>query len=151
MESSRIEKSIQIAAPVSRVWLALVDHRQFGEWFRVKVDGPFLPGQESTGHITWPGYEHLPWRAVIQKIQPETFFSFTWHPYAVDPAVDYSAEQPTLVEFTLQPSGHSTLLTVVESGFENVPAHRREVAFLRNSGGWAQQLDNVKAYAEAGA
>jgi uncharacterized protein YndB with AHSA1/START domain len=147
MDNDRIEKTIEIAAPISRVWQALTDHRQFGEWFRVKLDGPFLPGQLSTGFITWPGYEHLKWEAVIQKIDPETFFSFTWHPYTIDPNIDYSTEQPTLVEFTLEPHNGGTLLTVVESGFENIPAARRAEAFLRNSGGWTQQMDNIKTYA----
>ncbi len=149
MGENRIEKSVEIAAPVSRVWQALTDHKQFGEWFRVKLDGPFVPGQESSGFITWPGYEHLRWTAVIRNLMPETYFSFTWHPYAIDPAVDYSTEQPTLVEFTLEPSPAGTRITVVESGFENVPAHRRREAFMRNEGGWSQQVGNIKTYAEA--
>jgi len=141
-----IHKQIEIAAPVSRVWQALTDHRQFGEWFRVKLDGPFVRGQLSTGFMTWPGYEHVRWNATIQKIDPETHFSFTWHPYAMDHAIDYSTEQPTLVEFTLSPTPTGTLLTVTESGFENIPAHRRAEAFLRNSGGWDQQVENIRRY-----
>ena len=80
----RIEKSIELKAPVSRVWRALADYREFGEWFRVKLDGPFVVGQASSGHITYPGYEHLKWEVVVQKMEPERLFSFTWHPYAVD-------------------------------------------------------------------
>lgn len=148
MEDQRIEKSIEIAVPLSRVWRTLTDHQQFGEWFRVKLTGPFVPGVESTGRVTWPGYEHLEWKAVVREITPETYFSFTWHPYAIDPAIDYSMEQPTLVEFNLQPTNAGTLLTVTESGFENVPAHRRQEAFLRNDGGWGQQVKNIKEYAE---
>jgi len=83
--NDRIEKRIELKAPRSRVWRALTDYREFGEWFRVKLDGPFVPGQLSRGHITYPGYEHLQWQAVVQTIEPETLFSFTWHPYAVDP------------------------------------------------------------------
>jgi uncharacterized protein YndB with AHSA1/START domain len=146
MESNRIEKQIIIAAPISRVWRALTDHQQFGEWFRVKLDGPFVAGKPSTGFITWPGYEHLRWEAVVQTIEPELYFSFAWHPYAVDPNRDYSAETPTLVEFTLKPSNGSTILTVVESGFEHIPAERRAECFLRNGNGWAQQMENINTY-----
>jgi uncharacterized protein YndB with AHSA1/START domain len=146
MESDTIEKSIELSAPISRVWQALTDHTQFGEWFRVSIDAPFQTGQPSTGHITHPGYEHLRWEAVVQKLEPEHTFSFTWHPYAIDPAVDYSHETPTLVEFTLSPTPTGTLLRVIESGFENIPAARRAEAFLKNSGGWAAQMRNIEAY-----
>jgi uncharacterized protein YndB with AHSA1/START domain len=148
MEETVIRKQIEIAAPIARVWQALTDHHRFGAWFRVKLDGPFLPGQPCTGFITWPGYEHIQWTAVVQKLEPQRLFSFTWHPYSIDPAVDYSQEKPTLVEFTLEPIPTGTLLTVTESGFENVPAHRRSEAFLRNDGGWSQQVGNIKSYAE---
>ena len=143
MPENRIEKRIELKAPVARVWRALTDYREFGEWFRVALEGPFVPGQVSRGHITWPGYEHLVWEAVVQKMEPEKLFSFTWHPYAVDPSVDYSGETPTLVEFTLQEIASGTLLTVSESGFENIPAHRRSEAFRMNDGGWAQQIRNI--------
>lgn len=95
--SDVIEKRIELQAPVSRVWRALTDHNEFGEWFRVKLEGPFVPGQLSRGHITYPGYEHLKWEATVQKMEPERLFSFTWHPYAIDPKVDYSNEPSTLV------------------------------------------------------
>ncbi len=146
MENNRIEKQIALNAPVSRVWRALTDHKEFGEWFRVKLDAPFVPGQTSTGYITWPGYEHLKWEAVVQDMEPDSYFSFTWHPYAIDPAVDYSGETPTLVEFRLKPTATGTLLTVTESGFEDIPEHRRAEAFLRNDGGWAQQIKNIEEY-----
>ena len=94
-----IEKTVELKAPVSRVWKALTDHREFGAWFRVTLDGPFAPGAVATGHITYPGYEHLTWRAVVRKIEPQRLFSFTWHPFAVEPGTDYSQETPTLVEF----------------------------------------------------
>ena len=90
--TNTIRKQIELRAPVSRVWRALTDHREFGEWFRVKLDGPFVAGQVSRGHITYPGYEHVQWEAVVQKIEPERLFSYTWHPYAIDPKVDYSTE-----------------------------------------------------------
>lgn len=148
MEKDRIEKQIELRAPVSRVWRALTDHNEFGEWFRVKLDRPFADGQPSTGYITWPGYEHLKWEAAIQQIEPESYFSFTWHPYSIDPAVDYSKETPTLVEFRLKPTATGTLLTVTESGFDNIPEHRRAEAFLRNDGGWAQQMTNIQVHVE---
>ena len=146
MENNRIEKQIALNAPVSRVWRALTDHKEFGEWFRVKLDASFVPGQTSTGYITWPGYEHLKWQAVVQDMEPDSYFSFTWHPYAIDPTVDYSGETPTLVEFRLKPTATGTLLTVTESGFEDIPEHRRAEAFLRNDGGWAQQIKNIEEY-----
>lgn len=142
----RIEKSIEIHAPVSSVWRALTDHNEFGAWFRVALDAPFAVGEVATGKITWPGYEHLAWHAVVQQIDPEQYFAFTWHPYAVDPAVDYSEETPTLVEFHLQPTPGGTRLTVTESGFSDIPDARRDVAFLRNSEGWTQQMTNIEEY-----
>ncbi|HEX3571404.1 MAG TPA: SRPBCC family protein [Acidobacteriaceae bacterium] len=146
MASNRIEKRIELKAPVNRVWKAITDHEEFGQWFRVKVDGPFVPGQVSTGYITYPGYEHLKWQVVVQRIEPERLFSFTWHPYAVDQSVEYSKEEPTLVEFQLEPSGRGTLLTLTESGFDKVPAARRDDAFLRNDGGWMQQMENIRTH-----
>jgi len=143
---NKIEKKIELAAPIARVWRALTDYREFGEWFRVALEGPFVVGQVSRGHITWPGYEHLVWEAAVQKMDPERLFSFTWHPYAVDPAVDYSSEPPTLVEFRLEKTATGTLLTVTESGFENVPAHRRAEAFRMNDGGWTQQMKNIETH-----
>ena len=143
---NKIEKRIELKAPVSRVWRALTDHREFGQWFRVKLEGPFVAGQESRGNITYPGYEHIVWTAVIQKMEPERLFSFTWHPYAVDPNVNYSKETPTLVEFRLEKAGSGTLLVLTESGFDNIPAERRSEAFRRNDGGWTEQMKNIEAH-----
>ena len=144
--SDRIEKTIELSASVSRVWRALTDHREFGTWFRVRLDGPFVPGQVSRGQITYPGYEHIRWEAVVQKMEPERLFSFTWHPYAVDPKEDYSKEPPTLVEFTLEKTKQGTLLRVVESGFDKIPAKRRSEAFRMNEGGWSEQMKNIAAH-----
>ena len=143
---NRIEKRIELKASVSRVWRALTDHREFGEWFRVRLDGPFVPGQISRGQITYPGYEHVKFEAVVQKMEPERFFSYTWHPYAVDSKIDYSREEPTLVEFKLEKTSDGTLLTVTESGFEKIPSNRRSEAFRMNDGGWAEQLKNIESY-----
>src|SRR5229473_4906145 len=112
--SNSIEKRIELAAPVSRVWRALTDHREFGAWFRVKLDGPFVPGEVSRGHITYPGYEHLKWEAVVREMEPGRLFSFTWHPYAIDPNMDHSKETPTHVEFRLEKTKSGTLLSVTE-------------------------------------
>ena len=143
---NRIEKRLELNAPVSRVWRALTDHREFGEWFRVKLDGPFVPGQISRGHITYPGYEHVKWEAVVQKMEPERLFSFTWHPYSVDPKIDYSKETPTLVEFRLEETTMGTLLLLTESGFGEIPSDRRLEAFRRNDGGWTEQMKNIESY-----
>jgi uncharacterized protein YndB with AHSA1/START domain len=146
MPDDRIEKRIELNAPVSRVWRALTDHREFGLWFRVKLDGPFVQGQVSRGWITHPGYEHVKWEAVVQKMEPERLFSFTWHPYAVDPQVDYSKEPPTLVEFRLEETPGGTLLTVTESGFDKIPAGRRPEAFRMNDRGWTGQIKNIASH-----
>ncbi len=148
--SDRVQKQIELRAPVSRVWRALTDYREFGEWFKVKLDGPFAVGQVSRGNVTYPGYEHLKWEAVAQAIEPERLFSFTWHPYAVDPKVDYSTETPTLVEFRLEATPEGTLLTVTESGFDKIPSGRRAEAFRMNDGGWAQQMKNIESHVGQG-
>ena len=145
-----IEKRIELKAPISRVWRALTDYREFGEWFRVKLDGPFVPGQVSRGQITYPGYEHVKWEAVVQKMESERLFSFTWpHPKSldkVDTALDYSGEPSTLVEFRLEKTAGGTLLVLTESGFDKLPGDRRLEAFRRNDGGWTEQMKNVENY-----
>jgi uncharacterized protein YndB with AHSA1/START domain len=144
--NDRIEKRIELNAPVSRVWQALTDYHQFGQWFGVNLEGPFVVGKTARGQITYPGYEHVTLEATVQKIEPEQFFSYTWHPYAVDPNVDYSAETPTLVEFKLEETAKGTLLTVTESGFDKIPANRRAEAFRKNEGGWGAQMENIQRY-----
>jgi uncharacterized protein YndB with AHSA1/START domain len=146
--ADRIEKSVELKAPVERVWRALTDHREFGAWFRVKIDGRFVPGELSQGHVTYPGYEHIPWEARIMRLEPPHLFSFTWHPYAVDPDIDYSKEEPTLVEFRLEPTPDGTRLTVVESGFEALPPGRKPDALRMNEGGWGMQMENIKTHVE---
>ena len=136
--TDRIEKTIELKAPVSRVWRALTDHREFGAWFRVKLDGPFVPGEVSRGQITYPGYEHLSWEAVVQKMEPERLFSFTWHPYAIDPErglFQGAADARRIHAGEDRRAG--TLLRVVESGFDKLPDKRRLEAFRRNEGGWS--------------
>jgi len=144
-----IEKQIEIAAPVGRVWRALTDFRQFGEWFQVSMEGPFVAGEPVGGQLTFPGYEDVRMEIEVKAIDPETYFSYTWHPYSVDSKVDYTHETPTLVEFRLTADGADTLLTVKESGFDKVPSHRRAEAFRMNTGGWAQQMKSIEAYVRA--
>jgi uncharacterized protein YndB with AHSA1/START domain len=146
--TDRIEKSIAIAAPVERVWRALTDHEEFGAWFRVRLERPFVLGEVSSGRMTYSGYEHLKWEARVVAMEEPSLFAFTWHPYAVDPDKDYSAEPQTRVEFRLERAGEGTNLTVVESGFDSLPAERRDEALRMNTGGWETQVKNVKAHAE---
>jgi uncharacterized protein YndB with AHSA1/START domain len=141
--SDRIEKRIELKAPVSRVWRALTDYREFGEWFRVKLDGPFVAGQISRGQITYPGYEHIKWQAIVQKMEPERLFSFLWH-HSFDPNADIYKEPTTLVEFRLEKIEAGTRLTLTESGFENLPDKLRLEAFRRNDGGWTEQMKNIE-------
>jgi uncharacterized protein YndB with AHSA1/START domain len=146
--TDRIEKSIELNAPIERVWRALTDHNEFGEWFRVKLNGPFMPGETSRGQITYPGYEHVEWKAEIKQMEAPRYFSFTWHPYAVDPDVDYFHEPSTLVEFRLEPTANGTRLTVVESGFDALPDDRRPIALRMNKEGWTIQTKNIQAHVE---
>jgi len=146
MDENRIEKRVELKAPISRVWRALTDFREFGEWFQVKLESPFVPGKISRGNITHPGYEHIQMEVMVQTMQPQQIFSFTWHPYAIDPKIDYSKEPSTLVEFRLEKTRTGTLLTVTESGFDKIPTDRRFEAFRKNEGGWTQQLENIEAY-----
>jgi len=144
--NDRIEKRIELKAPLSRVWRALTDYREFGEWFRVKIDGPFKPGEVSRGQVTYPGYEHLKWEALVQTMEPERLFSLTWHPAGIDPKKDYSKETPTLVEFKLEKTANGTLLVVTESGFDKIPSDRRLEAFRMNEHGWEIQMKNIESY-----
>jgi len=150
MMNDRIEKRIELKVPVSRVWRAVTDYREFGEWFRVKLDGPFVPGQVSRGQITYPGYEHVKWEAVVQKMEPERLFSFTWpHPKSLDKADYAKGDQATLpttlVEFSFVKTATGTLLVITESGFDNIGDFRLE-AFRRNEGGWTEQIKNIERY-----
>jgi uncharacterized protein YndB with AHSA1/START domain len=147
--SDRIEKTIELMAPIERVWRAISDPKEFGTWFRVALDTPFVVGEEASGHILHPGFEHLIWRATVVAIEPTSRFAFTWHPYGVDKAIDYSKEEPTLVEFRLAPIPGGTRLIVTESGFDKIPAYRRDEAFRMNDRGWSAQVENIRAHVGA--
>ena len=144
--TDRIEKTVVLQAPRTRVWRALTNAEEFGTWFRVKFEDVFKVGTSIKGTIAIPGYEHLLMELAIEKMDAEEFFSYRWHPFAVDPKVDYASETPTLVEFRLTESDGATTLTVVESGFDLLPASRRDEAFRMNTGGWTAQLKNIERY-----
>jgi uncharacterized protein YndB with AHSA1/START domain len=145
-ETDRIEKKVTLNAPRSRVWRAIADADQFGEWFRIKFDSPFEAGKTIRGRILHPNYEHMKFEMMIEKIEPERYFSYRWHPYPNDPNVDYSKEPPTLVEFTLEETNGGTTLTIVESGFDRIPLARRAEAFRMNDNGWTGQIKNIEKY-----
>ncbi|MFJ2367409.1 SRPBCC family protein [Pseudomonas sp. NPDC087697] len=148
--SDRIERKILLKAPRSTVWRALANAELFGKWFGVALDGKrFVAGERTQGQITYPGYEHLVWDVQVARVEPERVFAFRWHPYAVEPDMDYSSEPTTLVLFELEDMDGGTLLKVVESGFDNIPAERRLKAFRMNSRGWDDQMTNIETYLAA--
>lgn len=155
--TDRIEKSITLKAPLEKVWRALADSTAFGSWFGMKLDGPFVAGQEITGAIApttvnpeiakmQAPYAGKPVLLRIETIEPMSRFAFGWHPYAIDPNTDYSAESMTLVTFTLSEAEGGTRLVLTETGFETLPAHRRAEAFKMNDGGWTAQMGLIETY-----
>ena len=144
--TDRIEKKIVLRAPRSRVWRAIANAEEFGTWFRMSLEGEFAEGTTIRGRITHPGYEHVTLDMRVERIEPERYFSYRWHPYAIDPAVDYSAEPTTLVEFILEDREGGTDLTIVESGFDRIPLARRAEAFRMNDQGWAGQIKNLERH-----
>lgn len=167
---NRIEKHVTIRAPLGRVWKAIADAQEFGRWFGVKLTGEFAEGRTVTGTFDEAGLDEgaiveyqkrlgLPPSRVkmpepdtvfctVERIEPEHYLSFRWIPYGVDAEIDPKNEPTTLVEFRLEEVPEGTSLTIVESGFDRVPAHRRERAFRMNEGGWAAQAENVKKHVE---
>ncbi len=144
--TDRIEKRVTLRAPQSRVWRALTNIQEFNAWFGVKLEGAFTEGATVRGSITIKGYEHVMLEILVERIQPEKLFSYRWHPYAVDPKQDYSTEPTTLVEFRLDEAESGTLLTIIESGFDRLPASRRAEAFRMNDAGWTGQAKNLERY-----
>jgi uncharacterized protein YndB with AHSA1/START domain len=147
----RIEKTTTIRAPRTRVWRALTNHEEFGQWFGVIMDKAFTPGATINGKILDPKYAHMPFTMTIDRVEPEHLFSMRWHPYADDPAIDYATEPTTLIEFTLEEVNEGTRLTVVESGFDRVPIERRALAYRMNDEGWSEQVRNIQKYVEQAA
>ncbi|KAF6688666.1 MULTISPECIES: SRPBCC family protein [Pseudomonas] len=143
----RIERKILLNASRKKVWDALTDAEQFGQWFGIALKGKaFVEGETVEAPITYPGYEHVIWKARIERILPQTLFSFRWHPFAVDDTIDYDKENPTLVEFTIEDHAPGILLRVVESGFNEIPDARRQKAFKMNSRGWDEQMGNIENF-----
>jgi len=167
--TDRIEKRVMLRAPLARVWKAISDSSEFGRWFGAKLDGPFVPGAKLRGTfaedlradaiVAFQKQLGLPPSAVklpapndvfctVEQVEPNRYLSFRWIPYGIDAAVDPASEPTTLVEFHLEETDGATLLTIVESGFDKVPAHRRERAFLMNDAGWTEQAKNLQAHVE---
>jgi len=157
MSNDRIEKKILLKAPRSRVWRALTNAQEFGSWFGMKLEGPFANGTPVRGVIVpttvdaevakmQKQYEGHPLELWVERMEPERLFSYRWHPYAVEAGVDFSKEPTTLVTFTLEEKENATLLTVTESGFDQIPLARRAEAFRRNEGGWSKQVEMIEKY-----
>ena len=144
--TDRIEKRFEVKARRSRVWRAVADAGEFGAWFGMALDGPFAAGATVHGRLTFKGYEHVTVEMQVERIEPEGYFAYRWHPYAVDPAVDYSAEPTTLVEFRLEEIPGGTAVTITESGFDRLPASRRAEAFRMNEAGWTGQSRKLAEY-----
>lgn len=144
-DTDRIERQVSINAPRERVWRALTNAEEFGTWFGANLKGQtFTPGQRTRGNLTFAGYEHHHFDVVVERVQPQELMSFHWHPYAMDETINYAEETPTLVTFTLHDGqAKGTLLKVVESGFDKVPASRRREAFRMNSHGWEAQMAKI--------
>lgn len=161
MKTNTIKKQVHIQAPHGRVWKALTDSKEFGLWFGMRLDGPFVPNSRLTGVIApttvdpeiakmQEPHAGKPVELFIDRIQPETSFSFKWHPFAIDPKMDYSKEEMTLITFALEDKDGGTLLTVTETGFDKIPVSRRADALKANDGGWAKQMELIHAYVMRG-
>lgn len=169
VSSEKIERRVVLRAPVSRVWRAIADAREFGRWFGVELEGDFAAGKTMKGVFVeefdesalmayqkslglTPSKVKLPGGSTtfctVERIEPERYFSFRWIPYGIDEEADPEHEPTTLVEFRLEPDRDGTVLTIVESGFDRVPAHRRERAFRMNEGGWAGQSESIRNFVD---
>jgi uncharacterized protein YndB with AHSA1/START domain len=157
MSTDRIEKKILLKAPLARVWRAISDSKEFGTWFGMKLEGPFTPGATMRGVIVptkvnaevaaaQKVYEGKKIEITIEKMEPERLISFRWHPHAVEPGVDYSSEPTTLIVFALEQTSDGVMLTVTESGFDQIPLARRAQAFQANDQGWGMVVKLVGEY-----
>jgi uncharacterized protein YndB with AHSA1/START domain len=144
--TDRITKQVVLRAPRSRVWRAIATAEEFGAWFRMNLEGEFAEGATIRGRVTHPGFEHVTLEMRVERIDPERYFSYRWHPHAIDPAMDYSSEPTTLVEFVLEESPDGTSLTITESGFDQIPLARRDEAFRMNDRGWSGQIKNIERH-----
>jgi uncharacterized protein YndB with AHSA1/START domain len=155
--TDRIEKRVLLRASRERVWRAISDSKQFGSWFGVEFDGPFVPGASIIGKMVptrvdaevakrQEPYRGYRFEFAVDRVEPMRLFSFRWHPFAMDSSVDYSKEPSTLVAFELAEAADGTMLTVTESGFDQIPIERRAKAFAANEGGWAAQMKLIEKY-----
>lgn len=145
-DTDRIVKVVTLSVPVSRVWQALTDFQQFGTWFQVDLDQPFVAGADSTGRMTYPGHEGTPWLAHVEHITPERYFSFRWPSSEPERGVPLRDQCNMLVEFELEPADDGTQLTITESGFDQLEDAERVECFRRNTDGWNIQADNIARY-----
>ena len=155
--TDRIEKQVLLKAPRERVWRALSEADQFGTWFGVRFDGPFIEGERLTGKIVptrvdaevaamQTPYEGTPFEWIVERIAPMQRLAFRWHPFGIDKTIDYSHEPMTLIVFELHDVPEGTLLIVTESGFDKLPPERRAKAFAANEGGWTHQMELIRKY-----
>ena len=155
--TDRVEKQLFLLAPQDKVWHAISDAREFGNWFGVEFDREFAPGARMTGRIKptkadlavaeiQKKYAGMRMALVVERVEPMRVFAYRWHPFAIDPDVDYSTEPMTLVTFTLEPTEGGTMLRVVESGFDAIPIGRRADAFEANEEGWGMQMQMIEKY-----
>ncbi len=146
VDQNRIEKIVELAAPVARVWKAITDHEAFGQWFRVRLDTPFEVGKVTTGNITYPGYEHMEWVSTTERMEPERLFAFSWPPSSLDPDTEYDDDAKVVVEFRLEPTEGGTRLTITETGFLHFPESKRLEVLRSNREGWDMQADNIATH-----
>ncbi len=148
IDQDKIEKVVDLDAPVQRVWRAITDYREFGTWFRVRLDNPFEVGTTTTGETTYPGYESMKWVSTTEAMEHERLFAFSWPPSAVDPDGVYGEEAKVRVEFRLEPIENGTRLTITETGFQQFPETKRLEVLRSNAQGWDIQAKNVAAHVE---
>ena len=142
----KIVKVVDLKAPITRVWQAITDHKQFGEWFQVRLDQPFVVGRTTTGQITVPGYEHMKWTSITETLEPESLFVFSWPPGDLDPDTQYDPDAKVMVEFKFEPTSTGTRLTITESGFLQFPDTKRLEILRANTEGWDAQAENINRY-----
>lgn len=144
-DQNTIERQLEMKASISKVWRALTDSKQFGQWFQMKCEGPFVVGKTLMAKNTYPGFEFT-LKFMVKDMKPETYFAYAWHPFPTDESFDYSKEEPTLVEFFLEETKKGTLVKVKESGFNKITASRRAKAYQMHEGGWEEQLRNIEKF-----
>jgi len=146
--TDRIEKTMVLRAPRAKVWRALTDPAQFGQWFGVKVNEPFTPGRVR-GPITISAYAHLTFEVTVEQMEPERRFSWRWQPGAMQDT--HPADPTTLVVFELEEVPEGTRLTVRETGFDQIPVSRRGKAYRENTEGWTGQFENLRKFVASAA